>query len=521
MFSKGSLMDFFGNFLSKLKLSDTKEDERIQSNQIATDNDDGAIEVDNGVSQYMFNIDWSYNSQAELIETYREVANYSTVDYAIEDIINEMVSFSEHESAIQLNLSNLEEDLSENIRKKIYEKYDKIVKLLELDNTVHKRARQFYIDGRLAYQKVIDQKKPRDGILDVVELDTRYVSKVRNKEYNRETKTIENIEEYFIYDENIQTSRNQAKQNNRFSQNKQFKEALRLNPETLTYVTSGLTDLTTGMAISWLHKAVTPANQLRMMENALVIYRITRAPERRIFYVDTANLPKSKAEQYIRHLKNMHRNKMSFDPESGTFKDRKHLQTMQEDYWLPRNSSGRGTEVSTLPGGQNLSDIDDVIYFQKQLYKALNVPTTRLEPENSIMGGRGAEVSRDELKFSKFVSKIRKRFNTMLLDLLRTELILTKVMTAAEWDEIAYKIDFIYAQDMQLEEMRKAEIKRDRLDLAQLYQPYVGRYVSNKFIREEVLMQSEQEREQLDKEIQEEKNDEQYKEPEEGGFGRF
>jgi hypothetical protein len=745
---------FFGNFLDKFKLADEKMEDRIHSNQIATDYDDGAIELDDAYSQYLLNIDWSYNSQAELIETYRDVANYSTVDYAIEDVVNEMVSFSEHEDAIKLDLSALTEDLSENIRKKIHEKYDKIFRILELNNTIHKRSRQFYIDGRLTYQKVIDQKKPGDGLLDVIELDSRFISKIRNKEYNTDTKTIEKITEYFIYDENITTARNQGKNNKPGSNNnKQFKEALRIDPKSLTHVTSGITDLNTGMAISWLHKAVSPANQLRMMENALVIYRITRAPERRIFYVDTANLPKSKAESYIRNLKNMYRNKMSFDPETGTFKDRKHLQTMQEDYWLPRNSNGKGTEVSTLPGGcfamdtkvslldgremsiadvrdemnegkelwtysahpetgkvvpgliswagvtqesaevmkltldngeeivctpdhkfpvygkgfvradqlnhnesmiplyrkkehisdhkkldyeqyfdnedktwkfthrsvadylkddnminqlnktnehkrdynrdpevgfyennvkkiplqfgydswkdfrvkesvhnhrivkieklderiqvgtltidqdeiyhdyhtfaltagiftknSNLSEIDDVIYFQKQLYKALNLPVTRLEPESSMMGGRGAEVSRDELKFSKFVSKIRKRFNLALLDLMKTELILTKVMTVQEWNDIASKINFIYAQDMQLDEIRKAELERERLDLLQLYQPYIGRYVSHRYMRENVLKQTENEITEMDKEIEEEKNNPLYQPPEEGGL---
>jgi hypothetical protein len=510
---------FFGNFLDKFKLADEKKEERIQSNQIATDRDDGAVEVEDAFSQYLLNIDWSYNSQAELIETYRDIANYSMVDYAIEDIVNEMVSFSEHENAVELDLKDLEEDLSENIRSKVYEKWDKINNIMDLNSSIHKKARQFYIDGRLSYQKVIDKNKPKDGLLDIIDLDTRYVSKVRNVQYDKDTRTINNIEEYFVYDDKIQTTRSQASQSNNSLQTKnqsKYKEALRLDPNLLTYVTSGISDQRTGMAISWLHKAVTPANQLRMMENSLVIYRITRAPERRIFYVDVANLPKTKAEQYVRHLKNMYRNKMSFDPDSGTFKDRRHLQTMQEDYWLPRNSKGRGTEVSTLPGGQNLGDIEDVQYFQKELYKALNVPVSRLEPENSIMGGRGAEITRDELKFSKFVSKIRKRFNIAFLDLLKTELILSKVMTIQEWDKIKNKIDFVYAQDMQLEEMRSSELMRDRLDLVQLYEPYVGKYVSNKYIREMVLKQTEQDIGDMDKEIKEEQSNSQYKEPDPG-----
>lgn len=500
----------FGAFLDKFKFNDTKESERSIVNQIATDYDDGAIEFDDAHTQYLLNIDINYDSQIELIETYRDIANYSAVDFAIEDIINEMISFSENGSAIELNLNELDEDLSENIRKKIYEKWEKIYKLLDLNNTIHKRARQFYIDGRLAYHKVIDKNKTSDGLINVIELDTKFISKVRNKEYDEQNRTIKKITEYFVYDE----TRKKEKKNTK-TKSQLFREALILDPKTVTFVTSGLNDLTESISISWLHKAVAPANRLRMMENALVVYRITRAPERRIFYVDTANLPKTKAEQYLRNIKNMYRNKMSFDPDSGTFNDRRHLQTMQEDFWLPRNSNGRGTEVTTLPGGQNLSDIDDVIYFQKQLYKALNIPVSRLEPEASIMGGRGAEISRDELKFSKFVSKIRKRFNMMLLDLLKTEIILSKIMSANEWANIEQKINFIYAQDLELEELRKGEIERERLDLLEAYVPYIGKYVSNKFIRENVLKQTEQDIEDIDKEIEEESKIKQYKDSDE------
>ena len=506
---------FLGNFLDRIKFQDSQKEERVQSNSIATNNTDGAIEIEDGLSEYFLNIDFNYNGQSELIDTYREIANYNVVDYAIEDIINEMVSFSDEDSPIQLDLSLLEDDVSENIRKIIYENWDKICRLLDLKESVHRKARQFYTDGRLAYQKVIDKKKPQDGLLDIVELDTRYVTKVRNKTYNKDTNTIDSIEEYFIYDENIQTKTTERQQ---IGKNKTHKTALKINPNALTYVTSGMQDYKTGIAIGWLHKAVKPANQLRMMENALVIYRISRAPERRIFYVDVANMPKTKAESYIRNLKNMYRNKMAFDPESGKFKDNRHLQTMQEDFWLPRSSNGKGTEVQTLPGGQNLSDIDDVVYFQKQLYKALNIPVSRLEPESMITGGRGAEITRDELKFTKFVSKIRKRFNIALLDLLETEVILTKVMDIKEWDKIKDRINFIYTQDLYLEELRKSEMERDRLELLELYNPLIGKYVSNKYVRQEVLKQSEQDIEQMDKEIQEEKNNEQYKNDEDVGF---
>jgi len=766
----------FGDFLNKFKFTDEKQDERAHSNQIAVNNDDGAIQVDaDSISQFAINLDWTYSNQAELIETYREVANYSLVDFAIEDIVGEMVSFDEDQDPVKIDLGNIDDkELSESIKQKVYESWDKVSQLLDLKQTINRRAKQFYIDGRLAYQKVIDQKKPADGLLDVIELDTRFVTKYRGVKYDQENRVIDGIEEYFLYDES-----NGKRQNTKETErNQQFKEALQLNPKSITYVTSGLTDPKTGYAISWLHKAVKPANQLRMMENALVIYRITRAPERRIFYVDTANLPKSKAEQYLRSLKNNYRNRMSFDPDSGTFKDQRHLQTMQEDYWLPRNSSGRGTEVSTLPGGclamntkvslldgrelsianvrdemdegktlwtysadpetgkvvpgliswagvtqksaevmkltldngeeivctpdhkfpvygkgfvradelseqesmiplyrknenigphkklgyeqffdneskewkfthrmvadtlrdcevfeyvykentnsvfdvrhhidcdrfnndpsnlcfmgfwdlktlhqdkgfdeesqklgcdsqidfrkkesvhnhrvvkierlddkievgtltidqeekyhnyhtfalscgiftknSNLSDIEDVLYFQKQLYKALNIPISRLESDSMMPLGRSAEISRDELKFSKFVSKIRKRFNMMFLDLLKTELVLGKVITGKEWDEIEQKIEFKYALDMYIEELKQSEMIRDRLDLAREYEPHIGKYVPHSYIRREILKQTEEDIKELDKEIQEEKNNDQFYPPEGeegGGFG--
>jgi len=500
----------FGQFLRKLKFSDEKEQERIQSNQIATNSDDGAIELEEAINSFTINLDWSVNSQWQLIDTYRQIANYNVVDYAIEDIVNEMVTYDEDEDPISLDLGDLEDELSESLRNKIHEKWEKVCRIIEMRDSIHRRAKQFYTDGRLAYQKVIDQKKPQDGLLDVIELDVSCVTKIRNKVYNEETRTIDRIEEFFVYDEDIRERNAGKKETNK----KKFRPPLQLDPNSITYVTSGLTDMRSGYAISWLHKAVKPANQLRMMENALVIYRITRAPERRIFYVDTANLPKSKAEQYIRSLKANYRNRMSFDPDSGSFQDQRHQMTMQEDFWMPRNSSGRGTEVDTLPGGQNLSDIDDVIYFQKQLYKALNIPVTRLEADSFMQLGRATEISRDELKFTKFVSKIRKRFNMMLLDLLKTELILTKVITVQEWNDIQPLIKFKYAQNMYLEEMKQSEMLRDRLDLADSFQSYVGKYVPNDFIRREIFKHSEQEMKEFDEKIQEEKDNPQFNPPE-------
>jgi len=507
----------FAQFLDKFKFSDKSTEDRAMSNQIATSNEDGAIQVDfNSFSQYMMNMDFNYDNQSQLIESYRETANYSVVDFAIEEIISEMVSFTDDELPIELDLSSIEDsDLSKSMKDKTYEAWQKISMLLDLNQSIYRRAKEFYTDGRLAYQKVIDQKKPADGILKIIDLDSRFVTKYREVKYDEHNQVITDIDEYFIYDEKAGKA---GKSRETDKQNNQFRQAMKLNPDSITYVTSGLTDPKTGYAISWLHKAVKPANQLRMMENALVIYRIVRAPERRIFYVDTGNMPKSRAEQYLRSMRDNYRNRMSFDPEAGQFKDTKHLETMQEDFWLPRNASGRGTEVTTLQGGQNLNEIEDILYFQKQLYKALNIPVSRLESDSMMALGRASEISRDELKFSRFVSKIRKRFNMMFLDLLKTELILTKTITAKEWESIEQKIQFHYALDQYIEEMRASEMLRDRIDIASQMEPFVGKYVSNKYMRTEIFRQTETDMEDQDKEIEEEQKNKQFNpDPDEGG----
>lgn len=508
--------EMFGDWLSKKKLNDDSDESITRGNQIATDYTDGAMEINDSVNSYILNFDWTTNNQAGMINTYRQIAQFNDVSFAIEDIINEMVSFAEDEEPVKLDLTDVE-SIGEGTKKKIYDRFDHITGILELRDTIHNRCKNFYTDGRLAYQKVIDKNSVRKGLLNVIELDTRNVTKVRNVLYSPDDQTITGIEEFFIYDETNLAQETSATGNNTSNTKPgtaKYKEALKINKEALTYVTSGMTDSRTGWAIGWLHKAVKPANQLNMMENALVIYRIARAPERRVFYVDVGNLPKGKAEQYLQNLKNSYRNKMSYDPNTGTFKDNRHLQTMQEDFWMPRNSAGKGTEVTTLSGGQNLGDIEDVKYFLNRLYKSLNVPLSRLESDGiASLGGRATEINRDELKFSKFVSKIRKRFNIMFRDLLRTDLILTGILTIQEFNEIEDQLKFIYAQDMYLEERKFFEMTRDRLELAGEMATYVGRYYSNDYIRKEILRQSDEDIEEMDAQIKEESTNPQYLTP--------
>lgn len=500
----------FGDFFKKFKLNDPLE-ERSETNQISTESHDGAVETENPdfLSQYQLPMEWTYTDQVELINTYREIANYSIVDFAIEDIVGEMVSFDEDQNPIELDLSDIDDkELSQNVKEMIHESFEKVSKILDLKTSIHRRAKQFYIDGRMAYQKVVDPNKMKEGLLNAIELDSRCITKIRNVEYDTDNRTIKNVKETYIYDE--EAPKRQGSGNKRTEKQKMHKHALQLNPESISYVTTGLTDPKTGYAISWLHKAVRPANQLRMMENALLIYRITRAPERRVFYVDTRGLQKTKAEQYIRRLKNNYRNKMSYDPESGSFKDTRHLQTMQEDFWLPRNSDGRGTEVNTLPGGQNLDQISDIVYFQKELYKSLNLPVSRLENNSFMPLGRASEISRDELKLSKFVSKIRKRFNILLTDLLKTDIILRNILTSKEWYNIEHKIKFKYALDMYIEERKQMEMIRDRLDLLREMEPYIGKYISHESARRDVLKQTDQDIVEEDEKMEKEQTNPQY-----------
>lgn len=495
------------NFFGKQKIS-TPEDNTVKTNRISSDSSDGAIEIENAVDSFTLPFESTFRTQSEQINTYRSIATYSEVDGAIEDIVNEMVSFMDDEDPIKLNLDDVDPSLlSDAIKKRVYEKWDKVVKLLDLSATIHQKARNFYIDGRLSWQKLVDANKPRNGLVGIVEIDPRFVTKVRNVKYDPTSQTITGFDEYFVYNENI--SDGKKKQDTKVNQTR--KQEMRLHKDSITYVTSGLVDPETGFAISWLHKAIRPANQLRMMENALVIFRIVRAPERRVFYIDTGGLPKSKAEQYIRNLKNSYRNRMSYDPENGTFKDQRHLMTMQEDFWLPRNSAGRGTEISSVGGTSNLSDIDDVLFFLKRLYKALNVPTSRLESDSMINFGSSAEISRDELKFSKFTNRVKKRFNEALLDVLRTELILSRVITEEEWSNIEPHIILDYAQDLYLEEQRQNDIMQSRIDLAEKMEPYVGKYWSHETIRTKILKQTEQDVEDEDNMISQEMKDPKYK----------
>lgn len=496
------------------KKIDLNAKEPKSTNQLSYERRDGVLNFNNvHLNTYTpFNQTQQIKDLEALVATYREIAAYPTADSAIDDIVNEMVSFDEDQDPIELDLSEV--DVSENIKKQVYDAWYKITNLLDLNSTIHQRVKQFYIDGKLAYQKIIDPSKERDGLHDIIELDVKYVTKIRNIVRNIDG-TIKKCEEYILVKEPI------------------IKEGTQVNPEeklykldtnSVAYVTSGIVDPESGLPLSNLHKAIKPVNNLCMMENAVIIYRITRAPERRIFYVDVAGLPHHKAEAHLRNLRNQFRNKMLFDPATGKTKDTKWQQAMQEDLWLPRTSNGHGTEVSTLAGGQGLGDIEDVEYFRRELYNQLNVPVSRYSNDSGMQLGRAAEISRDELKFSKFVSGQRKLFNKMLLDLLKTELVLTRVITPDDW-ELLFKnsIRLIYSQDVYIEEQKQCELMRERLELLQMTLPYIGIYFSHDTIRREVLQQNDEVINYEDEKIKEEENNPQFQKlntsPDENGMG--
>ena len=458
--------------------------------------DDGTTTISAGgyFGQYL-DMEVTAKNDTDLIKRYREVAQHPECDMAIEDIINEVIVSDERDTSVSLSLDKLQ--ISENIKTKIRDEFEEVMKLLNFDEKGHDIFKRFYIDGRIYFHKVIDPNSPRKGLTELRYIDPRKIKKVREVTKKRDTKGAKGIEiiektaEWFVYNEKGMTGAN-------------TNAGVKIASDSITYVTSGIIDQTKNMVLGHLHKAIKPVNQLRMIEDAVVIYRIVRAPERRIFYVDVGNLPKVKAEQYLRDVMARYRNKLVYDASTGEIRDdRKHM-SMLEDFWLPRREGAKGTEVSTLAGGQNLGEISDVVYFQKKLYKALNVPISRMESEAGFNLGRAAEISRDELKFTKFVARLRKRFTQMFNDILKTQLVLKGVMTIEDWSNIKEHIQYSFLKDGYFAELKNAEILRERINLAEMVQPHVGRYYSVEFVRKNILRQSDEDITEIDRQIAQE-----------------
>ena len=464
---------------------------------VPPNNQDGSEHyVSSGFYGSYVDIEGVYKNENELIRRYRSMALYPECDSAIEDIVNEAIVSDTNDSPISLELSNLK--ASDGIKKIIREEFKYILELLDFDAKAHEIFRNWYIDGRLYYNKVIDQKKPQDGIQELRYIDAskmRYVRQVKKPKErgvalnrdNPSTYDFPEIEEYFLYNPGgFQTNTNGYGTGATASS-----KGIRLTRDSVTYCTSGLVDRNKGSTLSWLHKAIKPLNQLMMIEDSLVIYRLSRAPERRIFYIDVGNLPKVKAEQYLRDVMMRYRNKQVYNADTGEVRDSNKHMSMLEDFWLPRREGGRGTEITTLPGGQNLGEITDINYFQKKLYRALNVPESRLQGDTGFSMGRSSEILRDEIKFSKFVGRMRKRFSHMFQDLLKTQLILKNVVTPEDWEIMEDHIQYDFLYDNHFAELKEAELLTERINLATLVEPYVGKYYSNDYVRRRILQQTD------------------------------
>ena len=480
---------------------------------VPPNNQDGSeYYVSSGFFGSYVDIEGVYRTENDLLRRYRQMSLYPECDSAIEDIVNEAIVSDTNDSPVQIELSNL--NASDGIKNKIREEFSFILELLDFDKKAHEIFRNWYIDGRLYYNKVIDQKAPHEGIQEMRYIDAakmRFIRSMKkpknggNGGLARNDITAYNfpdIEEYFVYTPNG----NESGQPYTSSGGNPAK-GIKMTRDSVTYCTSGLVDRNKGSTLSWIHKAIKPINQLMMIEDSLVIYRLSRAPERRIFYIDVGNLPKIKAEQYLRDVMMRYRNKLVYDANTGEMRDDKKFMSMMEDFWLPRREGGRGTEITTLPGGQNLGEITDIQYFQKKLYRALNVPETRLQGESGFSLGRSSEILRDEIKFSKFVGRLRKRFSHMFNDILKTQLILKNIITPEDWDVMEDHIQYDYLYDNHFSELKEAELLNERITLAQTAEPYVGRYYSQDYVRRNILRQTDEEIEEQDKLIEQEIKD--------------
>ena len=460
---------------------------------IAPSSDDGATSYIAGgyYGQYL-DLDGNFKTEYDMVKKYREMAMHPEVDEAIEDIIHEAIVADQNDSPVQVNLDNLE--VSDSVKSMIRDEFDYIKNLFGFDSKAHEMFRRWYIDGRMYYHKVIDLDAPQDGIKELRYVDPHKIKKVRQI---TKPKTADEFmkydfgkgEEYFIY-------------NPKGLNNTSANSGIRIAKDAICYTTSGLMDTNRNIVLSYLHKGIKVLNQLRMIEDSLVIYRISRAPERRIFYIDVGNLPKQKAETYLREVMGRYRNKLVYDANTGEIRDDRKYMSMMEDFWLPRREGGRGTEITTLPGGQNLGELTDVQYFQTKLYKALNVPAGRLDSQQQFNIGRSAEITRDELKFTKFVGKLRKKFSDIFNDTLKTQLILKSVITPEDWDDMKEHIQYDYLYDNHFTELKNLEMMTEKLNVIAAMDPYVGKYFSTDYIRSEILGQTETQIEEIDVQMQ-------------------
>ena len=461
--------------------------------------DDGTQTVAAGgyFGQYL-DMEGTAKNEQDLIRRYREIALHPECDMAIEDIINEAIVANELKDAVKLDLSEVE--YGPDIKKKIDTEFKEVLRLMNFNTRGHDIFRRWYVDGRVYYHKVIDRDAPVKGITELRYIDPRKVKKIREIRKKRPDgptpyglTVVDEFEEYYIYNEKGVSNTTSG--------------GIKIAVDTIAFCPSGIIDQNKNLVLSYLHKAIKPVNQLRMIEDASVIYRIARAPERRIFKIDVGNLPKAKAEQYLRDVMARYRNKLVYDANTGEIRDDRNYMSMLEDFWLPSREGGRGTQIDTLPGGQNLGETADIEYFRAKLYRSLNVPVSRLESSSGFNMGRSTEITRDELKFTKFVQRLRKKFTELFNDILRTQLVLKGVIAENEWMDLRDNIQYNFLQDGHFAELKESEMLMERLRLADTMRDYVGKYYSVEFIRKTVLRQTDREIESIDKQIKKEIDD--------------
>tara|TARA_R110000737_G_scaffold76873_1_gene107750 strand:+ start:150 stop:1772 length:1623 start_codon:yes stop_codon:yes gene_type:complete len=488
------MAELFGFTIARKKQDDQQEN---LPSIVSPTQEDGAVEIAPGGAYGTYvDLEGKAKNEGELVTKYRQMVQQPECDSAVQDVVNEAIVISEDSGPVNIVLDKL--DYPQSIKKKITEEFESVLKMLDFNNTAYDIFRKWYVDGRLYYHIVIDEKNPRQGIKDLRYIDPRKIRKIREPIKEKDKRTgvtvYKGMNEYFMYNQGGTTSTNQT-------------QGVKIAKDSIAYCHSGLLDERNSMVYSYLHKAMKPLNQLRMLEDAVVIYRIARAPERRVFYIDVGNLPKMKAEQYMRDMMVKHKNKLIYDASTGEVRDDRKFMTMLEDFWLPRREGGRGTEITTLPGGQSLGEMDDVDYFRRKLYKSLGVPITRMESESNFNIGRSSEITRDEVKFNKFIMRLRSRFSILFDELLEIQLALKGVITRAEWKEMKQDIHFDFQEDNHFTELKDTEIMQGRLQILGEIDSYVGRYFSGDWVRKNVLRMTEQDIKDEQKQIDKEESD--------------
>ena len=485
------MAEFFG-----FEIKRAKKEKELRPSFVPKNDDDasGVIKAGGHFGAYIDVDGDKAKTDVDLIYKYRDISTQPECDAAVEDIVNEAIVGDHDEAPVNIILDELE--VSDKIKDMVKNEFEHVLKLLNFNQYAHDIFRKWYIDGRLPYHIIIDKGNEKGGIKELRYIDPAKLRKVKEVTEEQDPKTganiVKKVEEYFLYQDN---------------QMGKYNQGIKIYPDAIAYCTSGIMDSQRKRILSYLHKALKPVNQLRMMEDSLVIYRISRAPERRIFYIDVGNLPKGKAEEYLRGIMNQYRNKLVYDASTGNIKDDKKHMSMLEDFFLPRREGGRGTEISTLPGGENLGQIDDILYFQKKLYKSLNVPVNRLEQEAQFSLGRTSEITRDEVKFKKFIDRLRNRFSHLFVQLLKTQLLLKGVITKDDWNTWKETIAFDFIEDNYFSELKQSEMIKERFDMLSSLDEYIGKFISNEWVRKNILRFNDDEIEQIAKQIDAEDKD--------------